>query len=111
VSFAYGPLAATATRLLTQFGQTATHVQTTSDGATTSTAGVAVQLAITEGERSRAAINGTPLPASRWFVSAAITPVKGARLTVGSVSGVIMDADPIRPGATVLAWSVALRAG
>jgi hypothetical protein len=111
VSFNYGPLAATATRLLTSFGQTATQVQTTRDGASTSSTGAAVEIQITEGERSRAALNGTPIPARKYFVSAGLTPAKGARLTVGNNSDVIMDADPIRPGATTMAWIVYVRAG
>ena len=111
MSFNYAPLASTATRLLSDFGQTATHVQTTSDGNSTSTTGVAVEVQITEGDRSRAAINGTELPARKYIVSAAITPVKGARLTVGSQTGVVMQVDPIRPGATALGWYVNVRAG
>lgn len=106
MSYNYAPLAATATRLLAQFGQTATHVQTTRDGSSTSTAGTAVRVDITEGERSRAALAGTPMPSSKYIVSAAITPAKGARLTVGSDVVVVMQADPIKPGATVLAWTV-----
>ena len=111
MSFNYGPLAATATRLLTSFGQTATHVQTTRDGASTSTAGVAVEVQISEGERSRAALNGTPIPSRKYFLSAGVTPIKGARLTVGSNTDIVTEIDPIRPGATVMAWLVYVRAG
>ena len=111
MSFAYSPLQATATRLLGDFGQTATHVQTTRDGSSTTTTGVAVEVAITEGDRSRASINGTELPARKYIVGADITPSKGARLTVGTESGVVMQADPIRPGALALGWYVNVRAG
>jgi hypothetical protein len=111
VSFNYAPLQSTATQLLTDFGQTATHVATTRDGVTLSTTGVAVQIQITEGERNRAAINGTELPARKYIVSAAITPVKGARLTVGTETGVVMQVDPIQPGSTALGHYVGVRAG
>lgn len=111
MSFNYGPLAATATRLLTSFGQTATQIQTTRDGASTTSTGAAVEVQITEGERNSAALNGTPIPSRKYFVSAGVTPVKGARLTVGANTDVVIDADPIRPGATVMAWLVYVRAG
>ena len=111
MSFAYGPLAATATRLLTQFGQTATHVQTTRDGASTSTAGVAVEVPILVYDRSKASLNGTDLPTRKYLVSNDITPAKGARFTVGDQIGVVMEVEPIRPGATALGWYVGVRAG
>lgn len=111
MSYNYTPLQSTATRLLEQFGQSCTHTQTTRDGASTATTGVALELAITEGERNRSAIAGTPLPAHKFLVSAAVTPVKGARLVVGSSTTVIMQFDPIRPAGTVLAWYVYGQAG
>ena len=111
MSFNYGPLAQTATRLLTSFGQIATHVQTTRDGASTSTTGVAVEVQISEGERNRAALNATPIPSRKYLMSAGVTPIKGARLTVGGNTDVVMDANPIRPGATTMGWVVYVRAG
>lgn len=113
MSYNYAPLAATATRLLAQFGQTATHVETVrgTPVTTVTTEGVAVQIDITDSDRSRAAMGDTPMPTHRFLVSAAITPVLGARLTVGDADGVVMQTDAIQPGATVLAHDVLLRAG
>ena len=111
MSFNYSGIAATATRLLGQFGQTATHVQTVVGGSSTTTTGTAVEVQISEGERSRAALAGTPIPARKYLVSAAITPTKGARLTVGALVGIVLQADAIRPGNTVLAWTVGVQAG
>lgn len=111
MSFNYAPLQSTATRLLGEFGQTATQVVTSRDGVTLSSTGVAVQVDLTEGEKSRAAINGTELPARKYIVGAGITPVRSARLTVGTFSGVIMTVDPIQPGSTALGYYVGVRAG
>ena len=108
MSFNYVPLAATATRLITQFGQTATLVRTTTDGASESEAGKGVRVDINEGDRARlsGAFGSSPMGSSKYLLSGGITPQLGDRLTVGSDSIVISIVDPIQPGDVTLAWQV-----
>lgn len=109
MSFDYAPILATATRLLTDFGQTCTLKRNTRDGSTATQTGVAVSVKITEGERAN--IGGAEIPARKYYVSGAVTPKSGDILTVGSDSAPVMRADPLKPGATVIIWSVIVRAG
>ena len=108
MSFNYVPLAATATRLITQFGQTATLARTTSTNGTESDAGKGVRLAINEGDRRRldGAFGGSPVVSSKYILSGGMAPQLGDRLTVGSDSIVISIVDPIQPGDVTLAWQV-----
>jgi hypothetical protein len=109
MSFDYAPILATATRLLTDFGQTCTLVRTLRDGATSTQTGVAVAAKLNEGDR--ASIGGAEVPARKYLVSGAVTPKAGDILTAGADTGPVMRVDPLKPGATVLIWSVIVRAG
>lgn len=110
MSYNYAPILATATRLLTDFGQAATLTRTAPTDADTSTqTGVAVQVPITEGER-RNLIDAT-LPVRKYLLNGAVTPEAGDVLAVGSDSGPIMQADRLAPGATTIIWTVIVRAG
>ena len=108
MSFNYTPLAATATRLITQFGQTATLVRTTTDGASESDAGKGLRLEINEGDRARlsGAFGSSPMVASKYLLSGGMAPQLGDRLTVGSDSIILSIVDPIQPGDVSLAWQV-----
>lgn len=113
MSFAYTPLAATATRLITQFGQTATLARTTTDGASESDAGKGVRLEINEGDRRRmdGAFGSAPMASSKYLLSGGMSPQLGDRLTVGSDSIILSVVDPIQPGDVTLAWQVLGAAG
>ena len=113
MSFAYTPLAATATRLITQFGQTATLARTTSTNGTESDAGKGVRIEINEGDRRRmdGAFGGAPMASSKYLLSGGMAPQLGDRLTVGSDSIVLSVIDPIQPGDVTLAWQVLGAAG
>ena len=113
MSFAYAPLAATATRLLTQFGQTATLVRTTTPSNSETSTGKGVRLDINEGDRRRleGLAGSAPLSSSKYLLSAAMTPRNGDRLTVGTDSIVLSVVDPIKPGSVTLAWQVLGSAG
>lgn len=113
MSFAYTPLAATATRLITQFGQTATLVRTTTDGASESDVGKGVRLEINEGDRRRmdGSAGSAPLASSKYLLSDGMAPQLGDRLTVGSDSIILSAVDPIQPGDVTLAWQVLGAAG
>lgn len=113
MSFAYTPLAATATRLITQFGQTATLARTTTDGASESDAGKGVRVEINAGDRRRmdGAFGSAPMVSSKYLLSGGMAPQLGDRLTVGSDSIIISVVDPIQPGSVTLAWQVLGAAG
>lgn len=108
MSFNYTPLAATATRLLTQFGQTATLERTTTEGASETDAGKGVRLDLNGNDRDRlvGAFGSSPLSSSKYLLSAGMAPQLGDRLTVGSDSIVLSIVDPIKPGDVTLAWQV-----
>ena len=63
---------------------------------------------INEGERARlqGVFGSAPLSAIKYLLSAGMTPQLGDRLTVGGESIVLSVVDPIKPGATTLAWTV-----
>jgi len=113
VSFNYTPLAATATRLIAQFGQTATLVRTTTDGASESDAGKGVRVEINGGDRRRmdGAFGSAPMVSSKYLLSGGMAPQLGDRLTVGSDSIILSVVDPIQPGDVTLAWQVLGAAG
>lgn len=109
MSFDYAAIQATAQRLLTQFGQSCTLKRVVRDGETSTQTGVAVSVKLNEGDR--AAIGGAEIPARKYYVDGLVTPKLGDILTVGSDTAPVMRADPLKPGATVVIWSVIVRAG
>lgn len=109
MSFDYAGIQATAQRLLTQFGQTCTLKRNVRDGDTSTQTGVAVAVKLAEGDR--AAIGGAEIPARKYLLNGLVTPKPGDILTVGSDTAPVMRADPLKPGATVVIWSVIVSAG
>jgi len=109
VSFQYAGILATATRLIGDFGQTATLTRTTRDGVTATQTGVGVQAVINGEDRAR--IGGAEIPVRKFILSGALTPKKGDRLACGADDVVIMQADQLAPGATTVIWTVLARAG
>jgi len=109
MSFNYAGILATATRLLGDFGQTATITRTLRDNSTSTQTGVGVQAVINEGDRAR--IGNVQIPVRKYLLSGAMTPKAADRLVVGTDDVVIMQADPLAPGATTVIWTVLARAG
>jgi hypothetical protein len=110
----YSGLAATATRLITAFGQACTLSRTIVNGtAATTQTGVAVEVEINEGDRRQ--LGGpagvAPIGTHKYLLGPSVTPRMGERITVGSDTSIIRVVDAIKPGATVLAWSVLAVAG
>ncbi len=109
MSFDYSDLATTATELLTEFGQTCTLKRTATPGAApTEQTGVALELKLNEGDRAQLAgsFGSAPLQAHKYLIGPGVTPHLGERLTVGSDTSIVKIIDPIKPGATVIAWQV-----
>ena len=109
MSFNYAGILATATRLIGDFGQTATITRTTGANTTPTQTGVGVQAVINESDRSR--IGNVQIPVRKYLLSGAMTPKAADRLVVGSDDLVIMQADALAPGATTVIWTVLARAG
>jgi len=108
VSFDYSDLVTTATELLTEFGQTATLVRTTTEGSSETETGVALQKRLNEGDRRNlaGAAGIAPIDARKYLVGAGITPQRGDRLTVGTNSVIVERVDELAPGSTTLLWTV-----
>lgn len=104
MSYSYASIAATAQRLIEQFGQSCTLTRTIRDGATTTQTGVAVNVNLNEGDRQR--IGEVQIPARKFYIDGSVTPKAGDILTVGAESFRVQYQDPIKPAATVLAWVV-----
>ena len=109
MSFNYAGILATATRLIGDFGQTATLTRTTRDAVTTTQTGVGVQAVINGGDRAR--IGNAQIPVRKYILSGALTPKAGDRLVCGTEDVVIMQADQLAPGSTTVIWTVLARAG
>ena len=108
MSFNYASVVDAAKRLITQFGQTATLTRIIRDAVNETQTGVAVQDKISEADRAR--IGNVQVPVRKYLIADA-TPKPGDRLACGTDDLVIMQADPLAPGNTVILWTVIARAG
>lgn len=119
-NFDYARARATADRLLTKFGRTATLRQTSTSGGdpwdpgsgTTTTTDTTVTAAVLEYANSE--IDGTIILASdrKVYVSAegiAVTPVPADVLIVGPDTLSIVNVKPLNPAGTVVMWELQVR--
>lgn len=110
----YGPLAATATRLIDQFGRSATLVSMTPgtgyDPGEPTESNAAVRIVAWDYRQSER--DGTLIQMNdrRVMMDATATPVSQDRLVDGSDEFVVVNVEAIKPGPTALAYIVQLRA-
>lgn len=104
----YPRLAATAQRLVTKFGQTWTITRTTGPGKTATRDAYGVQVGTI---RHLLGDSGVDIGDTELLLEASANPVKAERISAGGQSFVIVQVEPIKPAAMVLAWRVWVRAG
>lgn len=114
MSFDYSDIAAAALEVIEEFGQACTLSRTVVNGtAPTTQTGVAVEDELQEGDRRQ--LGGpagvAPIGSHKYLLGPSVTPRMGERITVGSDTSIIRVVDAIKPGDTVLAWSVLAVAG
>lgn len=104
----YPRLAATAQRLIRQFGRPWTITRTTGPGASQSRTVNGVEVGQV---RHLLGDSGVDIGDKELLLEGAANPVKAERIAAGSESYVIVQVEPIRPAAIVLAWRAWARAG
>lgn len=104
----YPRLAATAQRLITQFGQPWTITRTTGQNQTTTRTAQGVQV---ETVRHLLGDSGVDIGDTELLLDASANPSKAERISAGGQGYVIVQVEPIKPAAIVLAWRVWVRAG
>lgn len=103
MSYDYAPLLATADRLLAQFGVVGTLTATEPDYDPAVRAATAVRLEDSRGSNVAGGV-GVDHPYAQFIVNAAAIPLEGETLTLGAEAFALARVEPIKPGATVLAY-------
>lgn len=101
-------LASTAQRLIQQFGQPWTITRTTGQGTATQRTAHGVAVAQV---RHLLGDSGVDIGDTELLLEASANPAKTERIAAGGESFVIIQVEPIKPAAIVLAWRVWVRAG
>lgn len=105
----YSELADTALEMLTEFGQTWTLTTTTAEGVSSSRTAKGVEVKTV---KHLLGDSGVQLGDRELLLDASANPMQGDRITDGTNSYVLIPKpEPIKPGATVLAWTAWGRAG